>query len=107
MIAILRNRGKLREFYLRHLLREPTEVIIPEADKLILERARRFSAGASKALPGSWPAGVGHGLPDGHAGPEALPHRVPSPVQKNALRIRQAAPLCRGNPTGRYFFSTR
>ena len=41
VVALLRNRGKLREFYQRQLLLEPTEVIIPEADKLFLEKAMR------------------------------------------------------------------
>ena len=41
VVAILRNRGKLREFYQRQLLLEPTEIIIPEADKLFLEKAMR------------------------------------------------------------------
>lgn len=39
VVTILRNRGKLREFYQRRLLLEPTEIIIPEADKLFLEKA--------------------------------------------------------------------
>ena len=37
--AILRNRCKVREFYQRQLLLEPTEIVIPEADKLFLEKA--------------------------------------------------------------------
>jgi signal transduction histidine kinase/ligand-binding sensor domain-containing protein/DNA-binding response OmpR family regulator len=41
VVALLRNRGKLREFYQRQVLLEPTEVIIPEADKLFLEKAMR------------------------------------------------------------------
>ena len=37
--AMLRNRRRVREFYQRQLLLEPTEMIIPEADKLFLEKA--------------------------------------------------------------------
>ena len=39
--AILRNRHKVREFYQRQLLLEPTEIDIPEADKLFLEKAMK------------------------------------------------------------------
>jgi YesN/AraC family two-component response regulator len=39
--AILRNRTKLREFYQRQILLEPTEIAIPEADKLFLEEAMK------------------------------------------------------------------
>ena len=39
--AILRNRLKLREFYQRQILLEPTEVVIPEEDKLFLEKAMK------------------------------------------------------------------
>ena len=41
VVAILRNRNKLREFYQRRLLLEPTEIIIPEAEKLFLEKAMK------------------------------------------------------------------
>ncbi|GAB2721536.1 hypothetical protein GCM10011495_29250 [Hymenobacter frigidus] len=41
VVAILRNRSRLREFYQRQLLLEPTEIIIPEADKLFLEKAMK------------------------------------------------------------------
>lgn len=37
--AILRNRAKLREFYQRQLMLEPTELVIPEADKAFLAKA--------------------------------------------------------------------
>ncbi|GGG33661.1 hybrid sensor histidine kinase/response regulator [Hymenobacter glacieicola] len=37
--AILRNRARVREFYQRQVLLEPTEIVIPEADKLFLEKA--------------------------------------------------------------------
>jgi signal transduction histidine kinase/ligand-binding sensor domain-containing protein/DNA-binding response OmpR family regulator len=39
--ALLRNRHQLREYYQRQLLLEPTEVIIPDADRLLLEQAMR------------------------------------------------------------------
>ena len=39
VVAVLRNRSRLREFYQRQLLLETTEIIIPEADKLFLEKA--------------------------------------------------------------------
>ncbi|GAC1370265.1 MAG: two-component regulator propeller domain-containing protein [Hymenobacter sp.] len=39
--TILRNRCRLREFYQRQILLEPTEIIIPEADKVFLEKAMR------------------------------------------------------------------
>ena len=39
--AILRNRHRVQEFYQRQLLLEPTEILIPEADKLFLEKAMR------------------------------------------------------------------
>ena len=41
VLAILHNRSRLREFYQRQLLLEPTEIIIPEADKLFLEKAMK------------------------------------------------------------------
>ena len=41
VVAILRNRSKLREFYQRQLLLQPTEIIIPEAEKLFLEKAMK------------------------------------------------------------------
>jgi AraC-like DNA-binding protein len=37
--ALLRNRGRLRTYYQRRILLEPTEVAIPEADRLFLEKA--------------------------------------------------------------------
>jgi YesN/AraC family two-component response regulator len=37
--AILRNRCKLREFYERQILLEPTEITIPEVDQQFLEKA--------------------------------------------------------------------
>jgi signal transduction histidine kinase/ligand-binding sensor domain-containing protein/CheY-like chemotaxis protein/AraC-like DNA-binding protein len=40
--ALLRNRRQLREYYQRQLLLEPTEVIIPDADRLFLEQAMRL-----------------------------------------------------------------
>jgi signal transduction histidine kinase/ligand-binding sensor domain-containing protein/CheY-like chemotaxis protein/AraC-like DNA-binding protein len=39
--ALLRNRRQLREYYQRQLLLEPTEVVIPDADRLFLEQAMR------------------------------------------------------------------
>ncbi|WP_324673231.1 two-component regulator propeller domain-containing protein [Hymenobacter sp. GOD-10R] len=39
--AILRNRLKTREFYQRQILLEPTEAVIPEEDKLFLEKAMK------------------------------------------------------------------
>ncbi|WP_460503001.1 ATP-binding protein, partial [Hymenobacter agri] len=39
--ALLRNRGKLREFYQRQLLLEPTEIVIADADRTFLEQAMR------------------------------------------------------------------
>jgi signal transduction histidine kinase/DNA-binding response OmpR family regulator/sugar lactone lactonase YvrE len=39
--ALLRNRHQLREYYQRQLLLEPTEVIIPDADRTFLEQAMR------------------------------------------------------------------
>ena len=45
VVTILRNRYKLREFYQRQLLLEPTEIIIPEADKLFLEKAMQVVEG--------------------------------------------------------------
>ena len=39
--ALLRNRGRQREFYQRQILLEPTEIIIPEADKLFLVKAMK------------------------------------------------------------------
>jgi signal transduction histidine kinase/ligand-binding sensor domain-containing protein/DNA-binding response OmpR family regulator len=39
--AVLRNRAKLREFYERQILLEPTKVVIPEVDKLFLEQAMK------------------------------------------------------------------
>ena len=41
VVAILRNRSRLLEFYQRQVLLEPTEIIIPEADKLFLEKAMK------------------------------------------------------------------
>ncbi len=39
--ALLRNRRQLREYYQRQLLLQPTEVVIPDADRLFLEQAMR------------------------------------------------------------------
>lgn len=39
--ALLRNRGKLREYYQRQLLLEPTEIVIADADRTFLEQAMR------------------------------------------------------------------
>ena len=39
--ALLRNRHQLREYYQRQLLLEPTEVVIPDADRTFLEQAMR------------------------------------------------------------------
>jgi signal transduction histidine kinase/ligand-binding sensor domain-containing protein/DNA-binding response OmpR family regulator len=39
--ALLRNRHQLREFYQRQILLEPTELVIPDADRLFLEQAMR------------------------------------------------------------------
>ena len=39
--TILRNRRKVNEFYQRQLLLEPNEIVIPEADKLFLEKAMK------------------------------------------------------------------
>jgi len=41
VLALLRNRRQLREYYQRQLLLEPTEVIIPDADRQFLEQAMR------------------------------------------------------------------
>ncbi len=41
-LALLSNRGKLREYYQRQLLLEPTQVVIPDAEKQLLERAMRI-----------------------------------------------------------------
>jgi signal transduction histidine kinase/ligand-binding sensor domain-containing protein/DNA-binding response OmpR family regulator len=41
VVALLRNRRQLREYYQRQLLLEPTEVVIPDADRLFLEQAMR------------------------------------------------------------------
>ncbi len=42
VMAIVQNRFKLREYYQRHILLEPTEVIIPDADRLFLEKAMKI-----------------------------------------------------------------
>ncbi|WP_162549869.1 hybrid sensor histidine kinase/response regulator transcription factor [Hymenobacter nivis] len=39
--ALLRNRRQLREYYQRQLLLEPTEAVIPDADRTFLEQAMR------------------------------------------------------------------
>ncbi|QKG58799.1 response regulator [Hymenobacter sp. BRD128] len=39
--ALLRNRSKLREYYQRQLLLEPTEIVIADADRTFLEQAMR------------------------------------------------------------------
>jgi signal transduction histidine kinase/ligand-binding sensor domain-containing protein/DNA-binding response OmpR family regulator len=39
--ALLRNRHQLREFYQRQILLEPTELVIPDADRTFLEQAMR------------------------------------------------------------------
>ena len=39
--ALLRNRVKLREYYQRQILLEPTEVVIADADRTFLEQAMR------------------------------------------------------------------
>jgi DNA-binding response OmpR family regulator len=41
VLALLRNRRQLREYYQRQLLLQPTEVVIPDADRLFLEQAMR------------------------------------------------------------------
>jgi CheY-like chemotaxis protein len=41
VLALLRNRRQLREHYQRQLLLEPTEVVIPDADRAFLEQAMR------------------------------------------------------------------
>jgi YesN/AraC family two-component response regulator len=41
VLALLRNRRQLREHYQRQLLLEPTEVVIPDADRTFLEQAMR------------------------------------------------------------------
>ncbi|OIN59951.1 hybrid sensor histidine kinase/response regulator transcription factor [Arsenicibacter rosenii] len=40
--TLLRNRYKLREYYQRQILLEPTDVVIPDADKAFLEQAMRI-----------------------------------------------------------------
>ncbi|RZK58679.1 MAG: response regulator, partial [Hymenobacter sp.] len=37
--ALLRNRRKLHEFYQRHLLLQPTELVVPDADREFFEQA--------------------------------------------------------------------
>jgi DNA-binding response OmpR family regulator len=39
--TLLRNRHQLREYYQRQILLEPTEVVIPDADRTFLEQAMR------------------------------------------------------------------
>jgi signal transduction histidine kinase/ligand-binding sensor domain-containing protein/DNA-binding response OmpR family regulator len=39
--ALLRNRHQLREYYQRQILLEPTELVIPDADRTFLEQAMR------------------------------------------------------------------
>ncbi|MBO3270228.1 hybrid sensor histidine kinase/response regulator transcription factor [Hymenobacter defluvii] len=39
--ALLRNRRKLHEYYQRHILLEPTEITVPDADREFLENAMR------------------------------------------------------------------
>ena len=39
--ALLRNRSKLREYYQRQILLEPTELVIADADRTFLEQAMR------------------------------------------------------------------
>lgn len=39
--ALLRNRGKLREWYQRRLLLEPTEIVIANTNYILLEQAMR------------------------------------------------------------------
>lgn len=41
-VALLHNRGQLREYYQRQLLLEPTQVSIPEAAKVFLEGAMKI-----------------------------------------------------------------
>ncbi|WP_223653504.1 two-component regulator propeller domain-containing protein [Hymenobacter psoromatis] len=41
-LALLNNRGKLREYYQRQLLLEPTQLVIPDAEKQLLESAMRI-----------------------------------------------------------------
>ena len=41
VVAILRNRGRLREFYQRQILLGPTEIVTLEADNLLLEKAMK------------------------------------------------------------------
>jgi DNA-binding response OmpR family regulator len=37
--VLLRNRRRLHEFYQRHILLEPTEIVVPDADRQFLESA--------------------------------------------------------------------
>jgi transcriptional regulator GlxA family with amidase domain len=39
--ALLRNRRKLHEFYQRHILLQPTEIVVADADREFLEKAMR------------------------------------------------------------------
>lgn len=39
--ALLRNRRKLHEFYQRHILLQPTEIVVADADREFLEQAMR------------------------------------------------------------------
>ena len=41
VITLVQNRLKLREYYQRQILLEPTEVIIPDADRIFLESAMK------------------------------------------------------------------
>lgn len=41
VLAMLRNRSRLREFYQRQILLKPSDLVIPAADKLFLEKAMR------------------------------------------------------------------
>ena len=43
VITLLQNRDKMREYYQRQILLEPTEVTVPDADKAFLEKAMRIA----------------------------------------------------------------